>query len=47
MTPGAILYIIAIVIFVAAAVGVNVGSIALLPIGLAAMAAGLLLDRKR
>ena len=46
-TPGAILYIIAIVVFVAAALSVNVGGIALIPVGLACVAAGLLLDRPR
>jgi hypothetical protein len=43
---GAILYIVAIVVFIAMAVGVKVG-VDLLPIGLAAIAAGLLLGGVR
>ena len=44
LTVGAILYIVAIVVFIALAIGVKVSNVDLLPIGLAAVAAGLLLD---
>lgn len=46
-TPGAILLIVAVVIFVAVAVGVNVGNIQLLPLGLAAFAAAFVIGGTR
>ena len=41
-SPTGILLLVAIVLFVLAAIGVNVGDIALLPLGLAAFAAAFL-----
>ena len=47
LSVGAIFYIVAIVVFIALAIGVKVSNVELLPIGLAAMTAGLLLDGAR
>jgi hypothetical protein len=44
---GGILLVIAIIVFIALAVGIKVSNIELLPIGLAFLAAGLLLDGAR
>ena len=46
LSVGAIFYIVAIVVFIAMVVGVKV-NVELLPIGLAALTAGLLLDGAR
>jgi long-subunit fatty acid transport protein len=45
LTPTTLLLIVAIVIFLVAAIGVRVGDISLLAIGLAAFAAAFLFDR--
>jgi hypothetical protein len=46
LTVGSILLIVAVVIFLAVALGFNVGNVELLPLGLAALAGGLLFDRR-
>ena len=45
LTVGVILFIVAVVIFLVAAIGVKLGTIDLLALGLAALAAGFVLDR--
>lgn len=42
MTPFSILLIIAVVLFILAAIGINLGTVALVPLGLAAFAAAFL-----
>lgn len=45
LTPATILLIVAIVIFLVAAIGVRVGDISLIALGLAAFAAAFVFDR--
>ena len=47
LSIGAIFFIVAIIVFIALAIGVKVNNVDLLAVGLAAIAAGLLLDRPR
>ena len=44
-TPGAILLIVAVVLFLLAAFGINLGGLDLVTLGLAAFAAAFLFDR--
>ena len=44
-TPAVILYAVALVLFLLAAIGANVGTIGIANLGLASLAAGLIVDR--
>jgi hypothetical protein len=45
-SPGSLLVLVAVVLFVLAALDVRLGSLALIPLGLAALAASFLFQRK-
>lgn len=44
-TPAVILYSVALILFLLAAIGANVGTIGIANLGLASLAAGLIVDR--
>jgi len=44
-TPGVILYVVALVLFLLAAIGANVGAIGIANLGLASLAAGFIVER--